>query len=205
MHDSVGLRERKKAETRRSIGDAALALAIERGPGNVTVDDIAAAAGISARTVFNYFATKEEAILGVDPERRRLLLDRLRGRPGTESPLEALREAMRESTDGSGAIIWRTRARLARQNPQLHSAYLAAFASLEDDLTEVLAERVGVNPAADPFPRLAVTVALTAMRVSIDHAMAQGLTARDDFAGSVDAAFDAVAAGLRPVTPSRSG
>ena len=62
MHEDLGLRERKKAETRQAIADAALALALERGPGDVTVDDIAAAAGVSARTVFNYFARKEDLI-----------------------------------------------------------------------------------------------------------------------------------------------
>src|SRR5688500_7564486 len=126
MHLNVGLRERKKAETRKAIADAALALAVERGPAAVTVDDIAAAAGISPRTVFNYFATKEDAILGVDAERRRDLLDRLEARPADESPLRALREAMRDSTGSSeGAVAWRTRARLARQHPQLQAAYIA--------------------------------------------------------------------------------
>lgn len=55
----TGLRERKKAETRQALAEAALALAVERGPAAVTVDDIADAAGVSARTVFNYFPTKE--------------------------------------------------------------------------------------------------------------------------------------------------
>lgn len=200
MHDQVGLRERKKAVTRKAIGDAALALAIERGPADVTVDDIAAAADVSPRTVFNYFATKEAAILGVDPERRRQLLDRLDARPALEAPLDALREALRDSTDddsGAGAIAWRTRARLARQHPQLQTAYLASFASLEDDLTESVARRAGIDPDADPYPRLVVTVALTAMRVAVDHALDHGRTDGSDFAAAVDDAFVTLATGLR--------
>jgi AcrR family transcriptional regulator len=200
MHDNVGLRERKKAETRRAIGDAALALALERGPADVTVDDIAAAAGVSARTVFNYFGTKEAAILGVDPDRRRQLLDRLEARPSSEAPLPALREALRESTvsdDGTGAVAWRTRARLARQHPQLQTAYLASFASLEDDLTDGIARRVGLDPETDAYPRLVVTVALTAMRVALDHAIDHGLIEGADFTAAVDDAFATLATGLR--------
>jgi AcrR family transcriptional regulator len=199
VYEAVGLRERKKSETRRAIADAALALALERGPHAVTVDDIAAAAGISPRTVFNYFATKEEAILGLDPDRRRDLLERLADRPAGEAPLEALRVAFQDTTtEGSGAVAWRTRARLARDHPQLHSAYLASFASLEDELTAVLAERLGVDPAREPLPRLAVTIALTAMRVAVDHALAAGRSEQADLTAAVDAAFAAVATGLAP-------
>jgi len=191
----VGLRERKKTETRRAIGDAALALAVERGPAAVTVDDIAERAGVSARTVFNYFATKEEAILGLDPDRRRETLDQLEARPADEPPLTALREAMRDRT-GTSAIAWRTRARLASEHPQLYTAYLASFRSLEDSLTVVIARRIGVDPAADPYPRLVVTVGLTAMRVGVDHALATGHTDPDSFVAAIDATFDVVASGL---------
>jgi AcrR family transcriptional regulator len=204
VHEAAGLRERKKTETRRAIADAALALATERGPNDLTVDDIAAAAGVSPRTVFNYFASKEEAILGVDPDRRRALLERLEARPTGEPPLEALRMAFQESTgDGAGAVAWRARARLARDHPQLNAAYLASFASLEDELTAALAGRLDVDGAADPLPRLAVTIALTAMRVAVDHALAAGRSEPADLAAAVDAAFAAVAGGLAPA-PRRS-
>ena len=194
---AIGLRERKKAETRQAIGDAALALAVERGPAAVTVDDIAAEAGISPRTVFNYFATKEEAILGVDPERRRDLLAQLEARPVGEAPLTALREAMRDSTGTSdGAVRWRTRARLARQHPQLQTAYVAGFTALEDELTEVVARRSGLDPTRDPFPRLVVAVALTAMRVAVDHAIDRQRA--DASSTAIDEAFAVLAAGLRP-------
>ena len=149
----AGLRERKKAETRQAISAAALDLALTHGPGGVTVDDIAAEADVSPRTVFNYFATKEEAILGVDPERRADILSRLAARPADEPPLMSLRYAMRYDDDTDRAVSWRTRARLARDHPQLQSAYVASFARLEDDLTEVLAGRLGPRPEDRPVPR----------------------------------------------------
>jgi len=193
---ATGLRERKKVATRQAIGRAALTLATERGPGAVTVDDIAEAAGVSPRTVFNYFPTKEAAILGVDPDRRRELIERLDARPAAEAPLQALREALRASDDddGDGAIAWRTRARLAREHPQLQSGYLAGFASLEDALTDAIARRTGVDPTVDPYPRLVATAALCALRVAVDHAIDQRRV--DALPDAVDAAFAALTAGL---------
>jgi AcrR family transcriptional regulator len=62
-----GLRERKRLATRRAIQRAALQVVRERGFGNVTVDEIARIADISPRTFFNYFSTKEDAVLGEVP------------------------------------------------------------------------------------------------------------------------------------------
>ncbi len=189
----TGLRERKKAETRQAISAAALDLALTHGPGGVTVDDIAAAADVSPRTVFNYFATKEEAILGVDPERRAEVLERLAGRPAGEPPLVSLREAMR-SDDPTAAVSWRARAGLAREHPQLQSAYVAGFTALEDELTQVLAGRVGRDPAVDPYPRLVVAVALAALRVAVQNAI--DVDRVDALNEAVDRAFALAAAGF---------
>lgn len=200
----MGLRERKKTATRRAISDAALALAVERGPTAITVEDIAAAADVSPRTVFNYFASKEAAILGFDPENLRELVERLEVRPATEAPLEALRETMRGSTSDD-ALAMQTRARLTADNPQLQSAFIAGFAKLEDQLTEAMAARVGLDAAADPYPRLVVKVGLTAMRVAVAHAISQPQTDADTdaVARAVDDAFNTLAAGL-PVPPRKA-
>src|SRR5687768_8989636 len=65
----VGRRERKKLETRRALAHAALHLAAEKGPDQVTIEEIADAADVSVRTFFNYFSSKEEAITNSwDPE-----------------------------------------------------------------------------------------------------------------------------------------
>ena len=67
------LRARKKAETWSAIHEAAAALAVQHGVEGTTVEAVAAAAGVSPRTFFNYFPAKEDAVLGMrapslDPE-----------------------------------------------------------------------------------------------------------------------------------------
>ncbi|MGO3325399.1 TetR/AcrR family transcriptional regulator [Gordonia sp. (in: high G+C Gram-positive bacteria)] len=63
--DQVGLRERQRAETLRRLHDAAIDLVQENGLLETTISAIADRAGVSRRTFFNYFATKEDAVLGV--------------------------------------------------------------------------------------------------------------------------------------------
>ncbi|MFF1878817.1 TetR/AcrR family transcriptional regulator [Leifsonia sp. NPDC058230] len=63
--ETLGLRERKRRETRAQLEHAAVQLALEVGLENATVDAICAVVPVSPRTFFNYFETKEDAILGV--------------------------------------------------------------------------------------------------------------------------------------------
>src|SRR5262245_64576986 len=89
---SDGLRERKKAETRRALSSAALRLAEEHGPDGMTVEAVAEAAGVSPRTFFNYFSSKEDAIMGVNPTDSSDLLADLLARPEDEPALDSLRQ-----------------------------------------------------------------------------------------------------------------
>lgn len=61
----TSLRARKRTETWAALHDAATRLTLDKGPDAVTVEQIAASANVSARTFFNYFSTKEDAILGL--------------------------------------------------------------------------------------------------------------------------------------------
>ena len=64
-----GLRERKKLACRAALVDAAQALVARDGLDGVTVEQICAETGVSARTFFNYFESKDDAVLGVEPMR----------------------------------------------------------------------------------------------------------------------------------------
>src|SRR5215208_3551950 len=131
MAETAGLRERKKAQTRQALTAAAIRLSIERGsPDRVTVEEISEAAEVSPRTFFNYFSSKEDAILGVDPERRAALRAELELRPEEESPVEALRAAVLAGVDDfdENGELWAQRLQLVREHPALSSGYVASFA-----------------------------------------------------------------------------
>jgi len=93
--DEPGLRERKRRATRRAIQRAALEVARTRGLEAVTVDEIARLADVSPRTFFNYFPSKDDAVLGLDPSGGQRQVDAFLNRPAEESALQALRAVAR--------------------------------------------------------------------------------------------------------------
>lgn len=78
---------------RAEVSDVAFRLFTERGFENTTVEQIAAAAGLSRTTFFRYFGTKEELVLGRVSEFGRQVADALASRPAEEQPWDALRRA----------------------------------------------------------------------------------------------------------------
>ena len=115
-------RERKKARTRARLQEQALRLFTERGYEATTVEQIAAAAGVSHMTFFRYFPTKEDAVLSdsYDP----MLVAAIRGRPDTERPVTRIRTAVRESlaavykVDRDALLV---RVRLSLRTPALRA------------------------------------------------------------------------------------
>jgi AcrR family transcriptional regulator len=171
----IGRRDRKKNATRQALRSAALRLVAERGFTHVTVEDIAEAADVSTRTFFNYFPTKESAVIGGDPERIEQMRMTLLQRPVEESALEALSAvlvqyaaAMEEELDdlGEGREAWFRRFSVVRQDPDLLGAYVAHISEVERILVTTLAERLGTTPDRDPIPALVAATALAASRVA---------------------------------------
>ncbi|WP_127782981.1 TetR/AcrR family transcriptional regulator [Rhodococcus sp. X156] len=128
-----GLRERTKEATRAGLQAAAVRLVLAHGVSAVTVEDIAASANVSARTFFNYFASKEEALLGRTVGVCQSAVQALRERPGEESPLGAVRALLPSLVDavGSDRATWRDRAEVVRANPQLLPHLLQCFVDEE--------------------------------------------------------------------------
>ena len=122
-----GRRDRKKQATRRALRNAALQLVAERGFAHVTVEDIAEAADVATRTFFNYFPSKESAVIGADPERieemRASLLRGLTGRPSKRCARcsSSTRPRIDEELDdlGEGKEAWFRRFCMVREDPEL--------------------------------------------------------------------------------------
>jgi AcrR family transcriptional regulator len=183
-----GRRERKKLATRQALQDVALRLVAERGLDQVTVEDISEAADVATRTFFNYFSSKEEALLDNVLEKESALHRLVVERPATESPLEAVCQALRTMT----LRLAERREELLRQqvierHPGLLARQLGVYASVERALTTAVAERLGAD-AADPlYARVVAAAAVAAARVAVSSWMAdQG---RRPLAEMVDAAF----------------
>lgn len=92
----VGLRETKKARTRASLARAALLLVAEDGLQATTVEAIAARAEVSPRTFFNYFDSKDDAVVHLSTDRFRRLLSRLFADAGelSANPVLQIRDVM---------------------------------------------------------------------------------------------------------------
>jgi AcrR family transcriptional regulator len=88
-----GLRERKKRQTREAIAATAMRLFAARGFDAVTVADVARAADVSEKTVFNHFPTKEDLVLSRSSEGRAALVDAVRSRPPGTSVVDPFRAA----------------------------------------------------------------------------------------------------------------
>jgi AcrR family transcriptional regulator len=196
LTNELGRRDRKRLATHQALRSAALRLVAERGLHQVTVEEIAEAADVSLRTFFNHFPTKEDSIVGLDPERVDQVRDDLAARPAEEPPLVALRAVlgelaapMVERTDE-----WSLRMEVVRASPQLLPRMLASFATFERVLTEGIAARVGTDPDHDLYPALTATVAMSAFRAAM--AFWRNGNAASALSGLLDTAFAQVAAGL---------
>ena len=88
----MGLRELKKAKTRKAISDIATQLFLDKGYANVTTAEIAQAAEVSVPTLFNYFPTKETLVFDEDVEQEEKLVKAVVSRKKNTSIIEALRE-----------------------------------------------------------------------------------------------------------------
>jgi AcrR family transcriptional regulator len=166
----ASLRERKKLATRTAIGSAALRLAIERGPENILVEDIAAAAGVSPRTFNNYFPSKEAAIVAEGTDRAARMRDALRARPVDEPLWTALRHALTEALPQDGPDrAWVAKAQLIKATPALRVEQQRSDVSVRAMLAEEIARRTGTDPERDLYPSLAAAAVVSAVRAALDH------------------------------------
>jgi AcrR family transcriptional regulator len=143
MTDSDGLRERKKTATREALSAAALRLALEHGPENVRVDDIAEAAGVSPRTYNNYFSSREQAIVAAITAERALRVGAaLRARPAGEPLAEAVTEAIVEqyTDEPTGDALT-----LITSTPSIQAQFAASVSAIEQPLATAIAARTSTG------------------------------------------------------------
>ena len=170
---ATGLRARKRQETREKLTRAAMALFLERGFEATTLDDIVAAADISRRTFFHYFASKEDVVFAWQEEGTAALIAAVAARPAGETMFAAAENAivaMAERLD-SGEVV--AMARLKRDNPALQARDQLKYERLERALADALLKPAG-NKADKMQARLVAMIATGAMRIGGELWAAEG-------------------------------
>jgi AcrR family transcriptional regulator len=197
-----GLRERKKQATSKALRDAALRLALERGPGNVRVDDIAEAAGVSPRTYNNYFSSREQAIVAaVTAEREARVAEAVAARPASVRLSGAVVEAIVAQYTDPDSHDPRALA-LITTSSALHDAFLDTAAGIEDPLTVAIAERIG-DTGQYTARVLAASVA-AAVRIALQRWLrpAAGFRTASGLVVPSGSLPDLLRAALAPLTPA---
>ena len=167
MHEPpAGLRERKKQRTRELIASTALALFSERGYHATTVADVAAAANVSERTVFGYFATKEDLLFADHLALAQDLASALAER-GDVSALDTLRAFVVENVgrfDRQARIRWE----IVRHDELLLSHQRMRQAAFGDVIARAIAEELG-EAVDDLRPQLVTAAVIAAFTATYEH------------------------------------
>jgi AcrR family transcriptional regulator len=214
MTVSDGRRERKKAQTRARIQEAALDLFASQGYRETTIAQIAARADVATRTVTLHFPAKDDLLFADDPFTAESLERRLRGRK-PDTTLDAVRDWMHatmreldERDHDSGVdpgLIWQRRAlraHLLMADDDLRGRARAGYRDLELPIAEGIAEDLGL-PADALLPRLAAATVVTGLReiYVTREGQAQARSAASDLSHLVDEVLAFAGAGLRRARP----
>ncbi|KPI15610.1 transcriptional regulator, TetR family [Actinobacteria bacterium OK074] len=160
----MSLAQRKREFVSRELTQAALNLLAQRGFDAVTVDEIVTAAGVSKRTFFRYFASKEDVVVQFLAEMGTSMRAELANRPSQEPPSVALRNTVWVSIDACAGDTERALrvVQLILDTPALLARFLERQAQWRDELAAELTRRLHLDPASTLYPQLAAATALAA-------------------------------------------
>ncbi len=193
--DAPGLRARTRRAVQAEIGGAAMRLFLEQGFDATTMEQIARAAGISRRSLFRYFSTKEDIVLGHLVEAGLAVKDALEARAASEPPWEALRAALEalaldpqyspERTLGIAKMLYGT--------PSLRASHFEKQLRWQELLVPNIQLRLGAATVDGPDPRAQAIVAcaLTCLDVATET------WTRSDGEGDLGQLFDQAVAAVR--------
>ena len=201
----MGLRESKKLRTREEIADRAVQLFVTRGFDHVTVAEVAAAAGVSEKTVYNYFPTKEDLFFDEVPKREAALVEAIVRRELGESILSALRRLQlrdcgRMSSPGFGVF-----ARTIEDSPALQAKELVVMARFVHVLSGVIESALCIDERdANIAAGLLVSVHRQFFRAARKQALAgkHGPAAARRLRADLERAYDLLEHGLGHLEPS---
>jgi len=162
---TTGLRERRKQETRQAISDVATGMFAERGFDEVTIAQVAEAAGVAKMTVTNYFPRKEDLVFDRAESIVRSLADVIRARAPGESMLAAIRRDFAERVARADVTLGLSSpafARMIENSPALTGRGLEMIYQREQALGDAIAAETGGD---DPRVRLVAALLASVHRV----------------------------------------
>ena len=192
---ATGLRERKKKATRETLARAALELFAERGYDETTLAEIAEAAGVSTRTIFAYFPSKEDILFSTLQTMCGSFSEALAERPAGTDALAALRDFILASAHEKTELDHRLGEVIAA-DPTLASHKRARIAELQEVIAAAIADDLGVGPD-DLRPQVAAASLTAAFEVL--ERQTRGVSAAptpEQIAAAIDPIIAFVRAGL---------
>jgi AcrR family transcriptional regulator len=203
----MGLRESKKLQTRQAIAATGMRLFVKCGFDHVTVGEIAREAGVSEKTVFNYFPTKEDIFFDEVPERLEALRDAVRTRRPEQSLIETMHQLHAKQCDRLASPGFAQFSRTIAESPALQAKETEVMAQFTDHLAATIREELGIHPAdAQIAANLLMSVHWQFFRNARAHALAgrSGPTAVRHLRRELDRAYRLLEHGLGSLEPAPS-
>ncbi len=169
MTDTLGgLRQRKRQQTTDRIIQTALQLFLDHGFEATSLDAVAAAAGISRRTFFNYFISKDEILISLQAGMGDAMAAAVRGADPGLRPLDAVAAAFQQVVAQFPPDKMLVMDRLMRRNAAVQATKQASYAQHEQKLSAALRDR-WPDPARETALRLIAVLAVGALRLSMEE------------------------------------
>jgi AcrR family transcriptional regulator len=200
--EKTGLRERKKRATRALIADTAMRLFAEHGFDQATVADVAEAAGVSVKTVFNYFPAKEDLFFDKDEEVKQHWLDAVADRRAGEPVLAGLRRRVLSRFGNQPGEQFR---KVYAGSTHLQARGERMWADHEDAIAAALAGRLGDELTARVLAHQVLSTHRMVLRM-VQVWIQQGAApdeVRDQAQHLINRSFDILERGIRPGSQSR--
>lgn len=182
MQSTISLRERKRSDTFRDLHATAAELVLDRGLAGVTVEEIADRVGVSQRTFFNYFPTKEDAVLGVrEPELTDASLASFgdaAGRDLLTRVVQLFVDTLRTSLVPTGET---TRRAVMTAHPELRQRFMARVGDTERLAQQAMEEQPGTLPDTPEAARALLYLAGAVVRFTFQTAPG-AISGNDDVA-----------------------
>lgn len=193
-----GLRERKRRETLQRITDAGINLFIKQGYDGTTLDEIAAQAGISRRTFFYYFKSKDDILLSLQSSMGEAIVAALMNEPRDKRPLDAIRSAIVKVSATIPADDMIAIDRLMRSSDTVQARKQASYIQHEKALFSALREH-WPEPDREIGLRLVAMMSIGAIRIATESLSHEG--GKRSFVELLHEAFDGLETAIETKLP----